>query len=374
MLKFIEAVLILSGMIIGVGMFSIPFSFVRSGFWLGATELLFLTAVITVFHLLYGEIVLKTEGLHRLPGYVRLYLGERAALVAWLSAFGGILGTLLVYLIVGSVFLESSLRYFGLSYEENFLVMVLALLGALVTLFSLKKEAFINGILTALLISFIVFLSLSLFPKINPSNLTGFNAREVFFPYGILLFALSGGVVIPDLVTLFGKDRRYVRPAIITGTLVPALLYFIFSLAVVGSSGSATSPEAIAGLKGLNGEAVLFVGSLIGLTAVFTSLIVLEKSFQALLVLDLGFSKLVAWVGASFGALVLYFFGLNDFIAVIGAVGALAVGVDSALIIAAHKRAVFGEGFYFPWVSLLWRMFLYALILAGVIYELAFVL
>ena len=36
---FFEAVLMLAGMIIGVGMFAIPFSFAAAGFWLGAAEL-----------------------------------------------------------------------------------------------------------------------------------------------------------------------------------------------------------------------------------------------------------------------------------------------------------------------------------------------
>ena len=74
--KTIEAVLILTGMIIGVGMFGIPFSFSVSGFWLGAAELVVLAAIVTVIHRLYGEIVLATPTLHRVPGYVREYLGH----------------------------------------------------------------------------------------------------------------------------------------------------------------------------------------------------------------------------------------------------------------------------------------------------------
>ena len=63
-MKFLEAVLILSGMIIGVGMFGIPFSFVSVGFWLGALELLVIAGAMTWLHLLYGEVVLKTPQPH----------------------------------------------------------------------------------------------------------------------------------------------------------------------------------------------------------------------------------------------------------------------------------------------------------------------
>ena len=370
MLKFLEAVLILSGMIIGVGMFSIPFSFVQAGFWLGTAELVVLSAVMAIFHLLYGEVILGTEGFHRLPGYVRTYLGKWAVAIAWLSASFGIFGTLLVYLIVGSIFLASALGHFGLSAQDWMFAVLIALLGAGITFFSLKKEALINGVLTAVLVGFIIFLSLNLLPKVNFDNLGGVNFSEAFFPYGILLFALSGGVAIPDLVTLLGKNRSRVRLAIIIGTLVPAAVYFIFSLAVVGISGAETSEEAISGLMGLNGDVIIFWGSIIGLMAVFTSFIVLEKSFQALLKLDLGLPKFISWLIASFGALLFYFLGFKDFIAVIGIIGALAVGADSALILAMHKRAAFGKEFRLPLLSLIWRVSLYALILAGVLYEL----
>src|SRR3989344_7528399 len=240
MIKFVEAVLILSGMIIGVGMFGLPFSFVRAGFWLGTLELLVLSAAIVLFHLLYGEIVLKTGELHRLPGYIRIHLGPRFAGLAWVSAIFGILGTLLVYIIVGSLFLKSALGYFDVAASELTLAAFLASAGAVVTIFPLKREAFINGILTALLIVFIIFLGVYLFPKINPENISGFNLGAAPLPYGVLLFALSGGVVIPDLITLLGRDKKRSRLAIVLGTLIPAALYFLFALAVVGVSGAAT--------------------------------------------------------------------------------------------------------------------------------------
>ena len=94
-------------MIIGAGMFGIPFSFVRAGFWLGAAELALLGGVMWVIHLRYGEVVLETPSRHRLPGYVRLYLGRWASMLAWGSALFGIGGALLAYVVVGGLFLDS---------------------------------------------------------------------------------------------------------------------------------------------------------------------------------------------------------------------------------------------------------------------------
>src|SRR3989338_1379551 len=233
-MKFLEAVLILSGMIIGVGMFGIPFSFVSVGFWLGALELLVIAGAMTWLHLLYGEVVLKTPQPHRLPGYVRTHLGKHTAWISWASAFFGILGSLLAYIVVGSIFLHAVFQNVWGSSSEFFWAVAVAVLGAIVTLFPLKREAFINGVLTTLLIVFIVVLTLFLFPNVEVKNFSGFKPQNVFVPYGVFLFALAGGVVIPDLITVLGKDRGRARWAIIVGTLVPAILYFLFAFAVVG--------------------------------------------------------------------------------------------------------------------------------------------
>ncbi len=372
--RFIEAVLILSGMIIGVGMFGIPFSFVRAGFWLGTLELVILTGVVLLMHLLYGEIALKTAELHRMPGYIRIYLGRRAFYLAWASAVFGILGALLAYLVVGAGFLLNIAGPFAPPGGKLLFAAVMAVLGAAATAFSLKREAFINGILTSALVLFIIFLTAVLFPKIEIENLSGFNFREIFLPYGILLFALSGGTVIPDLITVLGRDRTRTRRAIVIGSLIPAALYFLFALGVVGVSGPSTSEEAISGLRAVAGNGVIYLGSLIGFLAVFTSYIVLSGSFQALLRLDFGLSRLFSWAAAALVPFFLYLTGFQSFILVISAVGAIAGGIDSALILAAHYKMRRDENAAFYFSDYAWRGAILVIMVLGVVYELAFLL
>ncbi len=368
-MKFIEAVLILSGMIIGVGMFGIPFSFVASGFWLGALELIILTGVILLLHLFYGEIVLKTSEYHRMPGYVRVYLGRWPAMLSWGSALFGILGTLLAYILVGSIFLDGIFQNFWPGSSEIFWALFMAGAGAVIIFFPLRKAATVNGVLTALLIVFILFLIIALFPKVSFANLGGANFREVFTPYGVLLFALSGGVVIPDLISFLGKDRARARAAITLGTIIPALLYFFFALTIAGVLGNQVSEEAIRGLLPVMGKNVVIFGNIIGFLAVFTSFVVLLSSFRALLHLDLGMPKFISWAAASFSPPALYFLGFHSFIAVIGVVGAIAVGIDSLLIIASYHALRARAGVSFVWFSYFWKALIYALIIAGVVFE-----
>lgn len=356
-------------MIIGAGMFGIPFSFARAGFWLGTAELVVLAGATLLIHTLYGEVVLKTGEYHRLPGYVAVYLGDRAKILARASAIFGLSGTLLAYVILGAVFLNAIFKNVWGGPGELGWAVAIMIAGAGVNLFPLKREALLNGILTALLIGFIIVLIFLLFPGASLENIGGWDVKNIFLPYGILLFALSGGAVVPEVVTLLGKDRTRVRGAIFLGTLMPAVLYFFFALAVVGVAGAGVSSEAISSLLPFVGDRVVLLGSVIGFLAVFTSFIVLNSNFQAMLTLDFGFRPSRAWAAVSLIPPLLYFFGFQNFIVVIGAVGALGVGVDMALLIAVYHKIQKIAGIVSA-RSYLWKFLLYTMIAAGAVYAL----
>lgn len=368
MARFLKGISVLAGMVIGAGMFAIPFSFVQTGFWLGAAELVVLSGVMLALHLLYGEIVLATPHFHRMPGYSRIYLGRRGALISWASSLFGTVGTLLAYLVIGSVFLQAILAFMP-GMDVFWLAATLALAVALVTFFPLKKEATINGILTVFEILFIVALSAFLMPKISLPHLSGFYPGNLFVPYGVLLFALSGASVIPDLVTVLGRDKKRVRAAIVIGSLIPALLYFFFAFAVVGVTGPVTSGEAIAGLQSAIGGNIVFFASVAGFLAILTSFIALSANFQAMLSLDFGMPRRTAWIAASLVPFLLYLAGFQDFIAIISVVGVMAFGVDGLLFLLMGRKMRqerHGRGIIPAWVSYV----ICTLIIAGVIAEL----
>ena len=378
-IKLLGGIFMLAGMIIGAGMFAIPFSFAHAGFWLGTAELVFLGIAVVLVHLSYTNVVIGTPEMHRLPGYAGLYLGSWARVLASGSMIISAIGTLLVYLLLGSRFAGEAMRIGGLvSFSSGtqsldlFIILVIMVLGAAITYFPIRGEAIINGILTAFLIGFIGFLVYLLFPSIHPSAIGGWEWKNGFVPYGILLFALWGGVVIPDVATFFSKNPFQTRTAVIAGSVLPIIVYFLFSLAVVGVSGDLTSQEALAGLVGSVKEEVILLGALIGFLAVFTSLIALQKTFQAMLELDLGVGRLVAWAGASIVPFLLYLFGFTDFIAVIVIVGAVAIGIDVLLILALHYAMKKSHGISFSWFGIAARGILFCIIFVGIVYRLFF--
>lgn len=332
-MKFIQAVLILSGMIIGVGMFAIPFSFTTVGFWLGVAELVVVAGAITVVHVCYGEVALATREFHRLPGYVRLHLGSKAAFFAYGSALFGIGGTLFAYILLGGVFLESTVRYsLGISVPLPVLTAAFVAAGAFITVLPSNNKVMANGILTLLLVGFILMLAAVLMPHVSSENFKGFSPRNFLAPYGVLMFAFSGAAVIPDLIGFMDRERVGSRRAIVVGSLIPLVVYLLFTAAVIGASGERVSPDAIMGLLPFIGPSAVGWGSAIGFLAVFTSFIVLTSSFQAFFQYDLGAGKKISLALGVVLPLIFLFAGVTDYIAVIAAVGALSFGLDAAMI------------------------------------------
>ena len=332
MVRSLEGVLKLSGMIIGAGMFAIPFSFAQTGFWLGAAELGILSLAVLGLHLLYAEIVLATPSMHRMPGYVRLHLGRFATAVSWASSLFGIAGTLLAYLVVDSLFFRTIAAGSTAGAVPLGWIIVLASAVAVITFFPLKKEAGINAILTVFEITFLIALPLFLMRHISPQHFIGVQIENLFLPFGVLLFALSGGSVIPDVITLLGRNKRKVRAVIVIGSFIPAVLYFFFAYVVVGITGAATSKEAIAGLQQAVGGNVALWASIAGFLAVFTSYVALSANFQAMLRLDVGMPRRGAWIAASLVPVLLYLTGFQNFIAIISIVGIFAFGIDGILL------------------------------------------
>lgn len=378
-LKLLGGIFMLAGMIIGAGMFAIPFSFALAGFWLGTAELAFLGIAVVLVHLSYADVIIGTPETHRLPGYAGFYLGSWARILASGSMIISAVGTLLVYLLLGTRFVEEAMRIGGwISFSSRvqsldlFIVLAIMVFGAAITYFPIRGEAIINGILTALLIGFIGFLVYLLVPSIHPASIGGWKWGNGFIPYGILLFALWGGVVIPDVAAFFSKNPFRTKTAVIAGSILPIIVYFLFSLAIVGVSGDLTSQEALRGISGIVREEVILLGSIIGFLAVLTSFIALEKAFQEMLELDLGVLRRVAWAGASIVPFLLYLFGFTDFIAVIAIVGAVAIGIDVLLILTLHYAMKKSHGISFSWFGIAARGILFGVVFVGIVYRLFF--
>ena len=104
--RFYHAIAMMIGMIVGVGIFGVPYAVEKVGFALGIFYIFVLGMMLLLIHLLYSEIVLRTDGVHRLVGYAEIYLGKKGKIVTAASQILSFYGALVAYIIIGGQFLH----------------------------------------------------------------------------------------------------------------------------------------------------------------------------------------------------------------------------------------------------------------------------
>lgn len=331
---FWRASFFLSGMIFGVGIYAIPYVFSRVGFWLGTLELFVLAGITLLVHLLYGEIVLRTREYHRLPGYVGMYLGPFFKKFSTFSYFIGFSIALGSYVLLGGEFLSN------LFSPGDIWIYIFFLIGAFFLFFNVRFNAKVDSFLVLAIIAAVGFLFLKATSHLKVDYLTTIDVSQWFLPYGVIMFALAGMAAVPDMVAILENKPKLLRKAIITGTLLPAMLYFIFAFTIVGVSGPGTSTEAIRGAAALLGPDALVIGSILGLLSTMSGFLVLGSVFKGMMHLDLNFSWRMSWFITILIPFLLIFLGVRNYLSLIAFAGGVTLAVDGLLTLLVYRKAV----------------------------------
>jgi len=337
MTDFLKALSVFIGTVIGVGIFGLPFVAYQAGFLVVLLYFLLLTGVAVLIHLLFGKICLGTEGRHRLPGYVEMYLGPIWKKVVLVTGVVGIFGALLAYLIVGGEFLK---LFFApwLGGDLLLYVLVFFALGAYLIFKGIKS---ISQIEVALL--FVLFAILGLFffravPFIDFDNFREVNLQFITFPYGVILFSLGGLSIVPEIKEMLNGDKEKTKKVIIWGILISAIVYLIFIFLVLGASGPNTSKTGMAGFIETVGDGILLLSFLFGVITCFTSFLSVGLTLKKILWLDFGVSKNLSWFITCFFPLAFFLLGFKEFIDIIGFTGAITIGIEGIIIIFLYRE------------------------------------
>ncbi|MGC9048895.1 MAG: aromatic amino acid transport family protein [Patescibacteria group bacterium] len=335
--KFLEAVAILVGTIVGAGTFGLPYVVMRAGILVGLFYFLFLGLIVLLIHLIYGEIVLRTSAIHRIVGYGEVYLGQPGKKMLLISALVGLLGSKLVYLILGGSFLTTIFGDQGRG--VLFYIIIFWAFLSLGIVLDWKRISFLEFFMTALLILVMVIIVIYGFSYFQVSNFQLINFKYFFLPWGVIFYALSGASAIPELREVLGPEKLYIKKAIIIGTIIPIVIYLFFALSVVGATGYQTTEEAISGIKNLFGNGVTFLAVIFGVLSVATSYLVMGMVLKKIFIYDLKINRLVTTLIVCSAPLILYLLGLQNFIKIISFLGLWLGAVEGILLLVIHKRA-----------------------------------
>lgn len=368
--KLLRAVSTLSGTIIGVGFFSLPYILSQVGILAMTLNFLFLGSIVILIHQFFGELSLTTPDLKRMPGFARHYLGKWGERVAFISAILGFYGSLLAYLILGSQFLKNLFSQF-FYLPEIFYPLIYFALGLIFIYLDISVVSKIE-FLDVFLFSLILILIL-IFGKnfINFDNFSNFEFRisNLFLPWGPILFSLWGAAIIPEIEEILGDEKKFLKKAIFFAILTSAIFYFLFSIVIFGICGKNTSEDSISGLKIYFDKNIVSFFYFFGLVTTFTSFVALGLTMEKIFWYDFKLNKNLAFFLACFPPLFLFFLGFNKFLPVISFVGGVMLGIDGILILLMYKKQFKTQISKFK-ISLVY--FLIFLLIVGIFYEIIY--
>ncbi len=362
----------LVGMIFGAGVFALPFAVVKAGIFWGSLHFILALLMMIFLHSWYGEIAYNVPGKNRFTGYTAMFLGSKAKWFALLITIFTDYGALLVYGLLGGIFLANFFPF-----SPFVLSLFVFVIGGFLLLLHFEKLAGINFFLTVLLLVFVVLLLIIASPYIKISNFdfADFNfsfSGNWFLPYGIWLFSLAGFSAIPEMRDMFGgADIKIFKRSILAGVLICAIFYLFFIFTIIGVSGKITTPDSLTGLAQLLGTPALIAGSILGFLAVFTSFIALGADLKNIFHYDFHFPPWLAWLGVIVPPIILFLAGAKNFTDILGISGSIGLGLMGILIILMMRklRKQRGENVKFSKISLIAFGLLIAGIIAAVISE-----
>ncbi|MEK6901108.1 MAG: aromatic amino acid transport family protein, partial [Nanoarchaeota archaeon] len=178
------------------------------------------------------------------------------------------------------------------------------------------------------------------------SNFTEFNPQYLFLPYGIILFAYLGVVAIPEMREELGADTKYMKRAIITGSLVTIALYLLFTFVVVGIVGlgdfEVLAPNERIATIALSVYAHPVFGVLANILAtlsMFSSYIAIGTGLVQAYSYDYNVNRHLAVFLVALPPLLIALFKLTTFITVLAVTGSIAGGLEGTMLILTYWKA-----------------------------------
>lgn len=327
---------ILAGTIIGAGVFSLPFVFSQAGWALGAGLLFLATLIVYFIYLLYADIIVRTPGDHRFIGYARTYLGENSFWLTVLMAVVEMIFALTIYIILGISFFQ----LFSEISSQGALLIFWAI-GSFFIFLNIRRMAIAEFLINVGIISIIAGIFFFGFPELNLADYERFDFSKLLIPFGPILFALAGRPAIEEMHPYFKEEvvpLSFMKPAILWGTLVPAVVYFAFILGIFGLSSGIVAENAVSGLVGRISYQFLAGIGILGLLSLWSSYILIGLNVKEILFLDLGINRKISGLLVVGLPLALYLTGFTGFVMLVSFVGGLFLSLEGILIILMWMR------------------------------------
>lgn len=329
-----EAMFMITGSTIGAGVLALPFAVATVGPILGAIILIVLASITILLQLMLGEIAVRTAIPLQLPGLAGKYLGKFAKGFISFTIILRSYGALIAYLLGAGTALSVLLGGEVISWTIIFWSIVSALIWA-----GLQRVKQAEKFMSLAVMFIIVGISFFAFPHITIPNLLFINTSNLLLPIGVILFALSSTPAVAEAHALLPGSERHFRRALIFGTLLPAIVYFLFMISTVGALGSDTTPVATVGLGNRFGTGMLLFGTIFAVLAMGTAFMGLGTALKETFMWDHKVPSMYATFLVILVPLALLLLGARGFVTILEVVGGVFIATENAIMALVYYHA-----------------------------------
>lgn len=287
-----------------------------------------------MMNLLIAEINFRTKKNLQLVGLADKYLGKFGGACMGILVYATLFGAMLAYLVGTG---DAIAALFGVSAGIG--SMAVFTFSAIIIYLGLgvfKNFQFIFTIAAGLIIILFGFLSA---PHAQFSHIVYTDMSQIFFPYGVILFAFHTATTVSESYSLLPRKITDFRRVIMYSSGAIIALYALFCLCVVSVTGNNTTQVGTIGLAHAVGPSIFFLSNIMALIIMMNNFILSGIVIRDSCMWDLRIPKIFAWLIAISIPLILFVAGLRDFITILDVVGGVLISIELILLLIIYMRA-----------------------------------
>ncbi|MEQ4651385.1 tyrosine transporter TyrP [Providencia hangzhouensis] len=237
-------------------MLAMPIAAAGNGFLVSLAMLLVLWALMCYTALLLVEVYQHESHETGIGSVAQRYLGSSGKFITGFSMMFLMYALTAAYVSGAGEIITSNLKSsFAIEMADWMGIVVFTVIGGGVVCFGTSSVDFINRILFAAKIVFLVIILALMIPHVEQQNLLAAPTEKILILSAIPVFFTSFGFhgSVPSIVKYMGGDVKKLRVIFIIGSAIPLIAYILWQIATLGSIGTTTFVGILAENAGLNG-------------------------------------------------------------------------------------------------------------------------
>lgn len=254
--RTLGSILIIAGTTIGAGMLAMPIAAASNGFGVSMIMLISLWAIMCYTALLLVEVYQHEPYEKGIGSVAQKYLGFGGKFVTGFSMMFLMYALTAAYVSGAGEIITSGLKTtWNMEISSTAGIVAFTLIGGGIVCFGTSSVDFINRILFATKIVFLVVILSLLMPHVEQYNLLSKPVEQVLIlsalPVVFTSFGFHGSV--PSIVKYMHGDVKKLRIVFMAGSAIPLMAYILWQIATLGSISTQTFMGILAENAGLNG-------------------------------------------------------------------------------------------------------------------------